>query len=596
MPRRVLTRPRCGWIVLGAICATLVACSDSGLVPGGDPDEAPSVVPEPDTSPPVSQPTPDATPPFNAGNELLVPDDLFIRDGYGNLDVIRMDVRTNTVAGVCNAQEQSGCTLADVLADINGFDDIKIDIPVRFMGSDYPDDGSLNNAELRQRGATARTAPQKSFRLKLDKGIAKWRQERILQINKHFYDQSRIRNKLSFDLMRPLVDLPSSRTQFVNLWVDDGQGPVDYGLFTHIEKANKQFLKNRNWNTDDRIYKVEYFEFSDSDLKEMQIDDTGEPVDRARFESRLGIENGKDHRRLIAMLEALNDPQQDFVAVLNRYFDSDNILAWVTVNFLLAQKDAITNNFYIYNPAASDKFYILPWDYDSSFYIESVLIDDDISNKQLFKRLNYGYARGSRNVLLDNFYRMPGIHDSVLAKAAELRSDTFSDTTITRLVNAYSDIVRPYKNRAPDVDHLPYDTNQPSQLPTYVGRNYDAMQSDFAIPMPPITLEPRIDGSSVVFSWKPAYDVTGHSLSYDILVSRSVNFSSNDIVYTMTNLPDAQALVSHTVQTAQLPSGTLYLRVIARSLQNPERFWQISKNAHRHEGATLWGMDQFVLP
>jgi len=156
-------------------------------------------------------------------------------DGYDTVDVIRIDVQTQTTKGICTIDDQSGCTLDDVKADIDPDDDFKVEIAVKVQGTDLPDDGSAANATLRQRGGTSRSFPQKSFRIKLDSKKNLWRNERRLQLNKHPNERARIRNKLSFDLMQELPNLPSLRTQFVNLWIDDGAGPEDYGLFTHVE-------------------------------------------------------------------------------------------------------------------------------------------------------------------------------------------------------------------------------------------------------------------------------------------------------------------------------------------------------------------------
>ncbi|MFT4725938.1 MAG: hypothetical protein ACI9UN_000433 [Granulosicoccus sp.] len=78
------------------------------------------------------------------------PEDFFDTDGYGIVDVVRLDVRTVTTAGICTDDDESGCTLDDVKADIDGNDDFTVYIPMHFQGADLPDDGSINNAELRQ--------------------------------------------------------------------------------------------------------------------------------------------------------------------------------------------------------------------------------------------------------------------------------------------------------------------------------------------------------------------------------------------------------------------------------------------------------------
>ncbi|NND93100.1 MAG: hypothetical protein HKN42_19745, partial [Granulosicoccus sp.] len=368
----------------------------------------------------VIVPDTDPSPPTVAA--LTEPAGLFQSDGYGTIDVIRADVKTVTTPGICTIDDLSGCTLADVIADIDGDDEFKVDIPVHFMADDFPDDGLVINAELRQRGGFTRLAPQKSFRIKLDSKKDLWRNERRLQLNKMPYDKSRIRNKLSFDLMQDIPNLPSLRTQFVNLWIDDGQGPEDYGLFTHTEYVGGEYLDKREWNEDDRIYKIEEFVFALSDLEYLALDEEGEPLDETRFETRLSIENGDDHRKLLEMINAVNDNARPFESILEQYFDEENVLTWVTVNFLLHQTDAITHNFYLYNPVGSDKFYFLPWDYDGTFNVEPEPANS-METDELMRRLYYGYGKGRASNFINRFYRMPGLHQKVLAKAQALRNN-----------------------------------------------------------------------------------------------------------------------------------------------------------------------------
>ena len=232
------------------------------------------------------------------------PDELYTSDGYDPVNVIRVDVRTITTPGVCTADDQSGCTLADVLADVDKTDDFTVDIPIHFKSDGFADDGLVSNAELRLRGGGSRFAPQKSFRIKLDSKQDLWRGERHLQLNKHPFESSRIRNKLSMDIMSQVPHLPSLRTQFVNLWIDDGNGTEDYGMFTHVERVNKYFLEKRGWDDNGDIYKANNFSFDKSSLSDILVDDEGEPLDEDRFETSLEIENGDDHRTLVAMMEA----------------------------------------------------------------------------------------------------------------------------------------------------------------------------------------------------------------------------------------------------------------------------------------------------
>ena len=184
------------------------------------------------------------------------------------------------------------------------------------------------------------------------------------------------------------------------------------------------------------------------------------------------------------MLVAINDPAQDFDTVLDRYFDRDNVLMWVTVNFLLGQKDITTHNFYLYNPAGSEKFFFLPWDYDAAFYIESEL-EDSFDNDELSRRLFYGYARGANSVFLDRYFRLPGINDTIVNAANNLRTGPLSDTEISQRASLYGSVIRPYVTRLPDLAHLPVPNQDAAgefdsliqRLPEYVAINQQVLQA-----------------------------------------------------------------------------------------------------------------------
>jgi len=313
------------------------------------------------------------------------------------------------------------------------------------------DTGNLPNARLRQRGASSRQAPQKSFRIRLDDDL--WREEERLQLNKHPFDQSRMTNKLAFDLMQRLPHLPSLRTQFVNLWIDDGLGPVDQGLYTHVESRAKEYLINRGLDKDDNVYKANFFTFSESDLAAIQVDENGEPLDEDRFEARIEIDRGDDHTKLVEMVAAINDPNISFEAVLDRYFNRNNVLMWVTANLLLGQEDVADQNFFLYNPKGTERFYFLPWDYDGALRVEPPLTDDN-SFDELRRRLVFGFANAANNNFLRQFYLLPKAHDRIVRAATEVRRDYFTDDLIRDLSSQYANVIRPFISRSPDIENI----------------------------------------------------------------------------------------------------------------------------------------------
>ncbi len=536
-------------------------------------------------------------PPAPNDQNIAEPANLY-EDGYSPSNVIRVDLRTATVAGPCNAVDESGCTLADVMADVDKFDDHTVDINVHFKSSDFVDDGSVSNAELRLRGGGSRSAPQKSFRIKLDSKEALWRGERHLQLNKHPYESSRIRNKLAMDIMAEIPNLPSVRTQFVNLWIDDGQGPVDYGLFTHVERVNGYFLRKRGWNDDDRIYKAEYFKFNKQSLDTLKLDELGEPLNKDLFESTLSIENGDDHRPLVAMITALHDPNRTFDSVLNQYFDRSNVMAWVTANILLRQKDAVRHNYILYNPVGTEKFYFVPWDYDEAMG-EWIEPPNDMSADSLRQRLEYGYALASQNTFLNKFYKQPGIHEEILTTIESIRRNHVLQDEMAKKVNHYIGLSEEYQNRAPDSLNNPGFTIYSSEkFISLFDDNELAVRSNFGLLMPPTLFEPTLVAGQWRMTWEPAYDVTSVAgvVQYRLQIATTPTFDSQSIVVDISQIQDAPDVVVQNVAQSQLPAGQYFARLIATPSNEPERLWQVSGNKLYFENQTYYGAMRFVVP
>ena len=620
--------PRRPYLLATLVAATLagVGCADDGedAEPAADaptaqrPDRTavgdvvgPVLAPTPDVpadasapdapGPVVAGPAPspggsDAPAPRPAGIAPVA--SVYASDGYGTLDVIRLDVRTVISPGPCVKGDYSGCTFADIVADTNRRDDWKPRIDVHLVAPDYPEDGLAANAEMRQRGGTTRKAPQKSFRIRLDDKDALWRNERSLYLNKHPYESDRIRNKLAFDLMATIPNLMSSRTQFANLWVDDGRGPEDLGLFTHVEAPGKNWLRKRGLDEDDRLYKVDYFRFAATDLQDLQVDAEGEPLDEDRFERALEIEAGKDHRPLVRMLTDFHDPNRTFDSILDQYFDRENVATWMAVNFLLHQTDAVTHNFILYNPKGTERFYFLPWDYDGGFAEELEPPVDGYSNVELQRRLYYGYARGVNSDFHSRYYRLPGIHETLVATADRLRATHLSDAAIAERANRLAEVVRPFVSRAPDIAFNPtWNEYSVAAFPRHVAGNQEAMRTRFGLPMPPeMDDEPVAAPGGLLFGWTPAFDPTGHEIVYELQVGAAPVFRPEEAVLSIPGIADAPERVEVLLEDGRLAPGTYYARAIARASSDPARWWQVPSNRLRQDGAEYHGVTRFVVP
>lgn len=511
-------------------------------------------------------------------------------------DVLRVNVRTVPGSGPCVPGDYSGCTLDDVNNDIDATDNFKPEIKIHFTADDFPNDGKPSNATLRLRGGSSRLDEMKSYRIKLDSKKDLWRGERRLQLNKHSSDLTRVRNKLSFDLMMTIPHLPSVRTQFVNLFIDG----TDYGLYTHVEHVGKEYLIRRNWDKDSGVYKAENFDFTMRE--ELLLDAQGKPQNEDAFETVLEIKRGDDHRKLLEMIQAVNDKSNDFETdVLNKYFNLNNFLTWEAVIILMGNTDVTTYNYYLFSPKGTDTFYFLPWDFDSTWGYDwqPSIVEGNYTPAKRYQGPHnlWATAFGRR------FLSQPGALDLLNQAVKEIKENYLTPQIIEDYTRSYYGLVFPFISRYPDIEHL--STNQPTEakilaeynmvygeLVDAVQRNYDRFLKAQHSPMPFHINPPSLDGKHITFTWEAAVDLQGNQVTYDLEIADKPQFAPGDIKFSMKNLTDT----TYSMQW-MLPKGDYYYRIIARDMSNPEENWQLAFEEHyvETEDFTAYGVVPFSI-
>src|SRR5690606_28906329 len=199
------------------------------------------------------------------------------------------------------------------------------------------------NASIAVRGNSAWSRVQKSYKLKFYADAGTYMDQERLNLNKHIDDMSRLRNKLSFDLMETLPDMTSLRTQFIQVYVKDlsnGEKDApyeDYGLYTHVEQPNKKFLKAHMLDPNGYLYKVKFFEFFRYPDQIRSKDDPA--YDIATFERIFEVKGREEHDSLIEMLDAVNDYSIPIEQAVEKYFDLDDFLSWPAMNILMDNMD-----------------------------------------------------------------------------------------------------------------------------------------------------------------------------------------------------------------------------------------------------------------
>ncbi len=497
-------------------------------------------------------------------------------------DILKINVQTVVNEGPCVLTDYSGCTLEDVNNNIDTSNNFKPEVKVRFIADDFLDDGKISNATLRLRGNSSRRQILKSYRIKLDKKNELWRGERRLQLNKHLSDLTRVRNKLSFDLMATIPHLPSLRTQFVSLFING----IDHGLYTHVEHVGKEYLMLRDWDKDSNVYKAKGFDFTMS--SELLLNSEGKPLDEDFFETVLDIKRGDEHSVLLKMIAAVNNENNDFKTdVLDKYFNLNNFLTWEAMNILMGNNQVTTDNYYLLNPKNTDMFYFLPWDFDSTWGYDwqPSIVEGKFATPKRYQGPHnlWSTAFGKR------FLLQPEALDLLNQAVKEIKENHLTPEIIASYTNSYYDLVFPLISQSPDLDNL--STNQRTTAAMFaeynevyqglidsVQLNYDRFLKSQHSPMPFHMYSPILNESNILFTWEAAIDLQGDTVTYDLEISDKPEFAPGDIKFSINNLTGT----SYATQW-MLPAGDYFYKVTARDASNPKENWQLSFSEYSSE-------------
>lgn len=416
------------------------------------------------------------------------------------------------------------------------------------------------NATIRVRGNSSSVRPQKSYKLALDDEAGLWRGQSNIALNKHAFDATRLRNKLYFDLLRPVEDISSLRTQFVHLYVkDETAGETafsDYGLFTQAEVPTKKYLANHGLDQTGYLYKAISFNFEMSDALK-NFDDPA--FDEAAFEAILSCKGRQDNQKLIDLVNRIADKSVDINEIVGTYIDRDNYLTWLAYNILTGNSDTTVQNFYLYSPLNGDKWYFIPWDGDNILHWQ----EDDLEG---LTPSYGGWEHGVANywgVLLHQRFLKDADNRQQLADKVEELYQTINPDTVNALARDYDGVVRPYVLAMPDLYHLGNTPEERDAILAGLGdqlqQAYDLFQQSLHELMPFFMYEPLREGDTVTFRWEDAYDFDNQPITYRLTVGATPDLAAPVI--------DAAGLESTAYQAPSelVPPGTWYYRVTAQT-------------------------------
>jgi len=174
----------------------------------------------------------------------------------------------------------------------------------------------------------------------------------------NFSDASFLREKVTADLFRE-AGVPAANTAFYEVYVDHGDGPVYFGLYTMTEVIEDTVIEEQFEDDSGNVYKP---------------DGTGARLaagsfNEASFDKQTNEDEGDwgDVRALYDALHAgtrTTDPAA-WRAGLEAVFDVDGFLNYLAVNQVVQNWDTygnIAHNYYLYHDPTTDSLTWIPWD------------------------------------------------------------------------------------------------------------------------------------------------------------------------------------------------------------------------------------------
>ena len=185
-----------------------------------------------------------------------------------------------------------------------------------------------------------------------------------LSLSNNTRDDSFLRDTVVADIMED-AGLASAKTAFVELYVDYGEGPVSFGLYTMIEVIDDTVVDRVFGSDDGNIYEADGTAVS---LAEGTFDTISEGFQKENNEDEA---DWSDIETLYTVLHSdlrESDPEA-WQAELEAIFDVDSFLHWLAINTVIENWDTyggMTHNFYLYNNPETGQLTWIPWDHNEA--------------------------------------------------------------------------------------------------------------------------------------------------------------------------------------------------------------------------------------
>jgi hypothetical protein len=180
-----------------------------------------------------------------------------------------------------------------------------------------------------------------------------------LTFSSNWNDDSQLRECFATELLRDR-GVPAARCAFYRIFVDVGDGPQYWGLYSMIEDPSDAMIDSQLGGGDGNLYKP------DGPAADWST------FDRETFAKKTNENDAdwSDVEKAFAALHADRSEPSAWKRNLELTFDVDRFLGWLAINTAMVNWDSyggLAHNYYLYGqPSLSGKLQWIPWDHNLS--------------------------------------------------------------------------------------------------------------------------------------------------------------------------------------------------------------------------------------
>ena len=254
-----------------------------------------------------------------------------------------------------------------------------------------------------------------------------------LSLKNNYNDKSMLREKVATDIFRD-AGIASSHAAFYTVYVDHGDGPQYFGVYTLVEEVDDTVIDTQFSDNDGNLYKPDGTGASFAEgtfTEDVFVKKTNE--DEADF---------SDIQSVFTALHATNrttDPET-WRANLESVFDTDTFLKYLAVNTVIQNWDTygrMTHNYYLYNNPDTEKLSWIPWDNNEALQNGnregSLALDFSDLNHTQWPLIGYLYEDATYRAQYDAYVR-------------DVVDNAFNVSSMQSKYATYSALVEPYAN------------------------------------------------------------------------------------------------------------------------------------------------------